>query len=92
MLGCIIVEIVRRGDEHHDKMKGKIMSKFDIMRAVADGTMEAPPVPLDLDLAGRPARVAKAKVMALGSMKIKPLRVANRTDWLGEFELRTGQV
>ncbi len=66
------------------------MSKFDMMRAVVDGTMEAPPVPLDL--AGRPARVAKAKVMALGSMKIKPLKVANRTDWLGEFELRTGQV
>lgn len=68
------------------------MSKFDIMRAVVDGAMKAPPVPLDLDLSGKPARAEKAKVWALGSMKIKPLKVANRTDWFGEFEMKTGQV
>jgi hypothetical protein len=90
-LGGIIVTNVLRGDSHHDKKRKGYMSKFDIMRAVAKGTMEAPPVPLDLS--ENPVRgTTKAKVWALGSVRVPQLKVDDRIDWFGEFEQKTGQV
>lgn len=68
------------------------MSRFDIMRAVVEGTMKAPELPPELTKPRRVTLEGKPIVRALSSIKLRRLKTTERTDWLGRFELNTGQV
>lgn len=68
------------------------MSKFDIMRAVAAGTMQAPEVPPEALKPRRMTLEGKPTVKALSSIKLRPLKSTDRFGWLEKLERDTGQT